>query len=623
MRFMNSRIKELTQKFFSSLAENGIITTARKVSLFVNNKIALYKLHKYAFDAFYQAKYIPSNTTNADILPICFYNISLINVIDLATEKPVYTNQYLPRLPLLFTENFVERINYHSRIAKEYQIYGFCYEIDNINNFTNFFSNLNLSGINMPFCISLNHKLSFENIKTIFKTINYEDYIKHDNNCIIILDCVENPKIINEFVQNVDNALANLEINYELWAKIPNNTHFNNDRIKAVINAYNIEELQPVKKKSLPFIHNASYNKLYYYNKVAESLKQHIKSNKLVYNIVYNAQDNVKNNDVSFYKYSLIHFYNWVKNECVFLRKTYEKNKRFLFIESYNNWEKLNHIVPEKRTGYAFLNTMYRAMFNKKIYGKKLSKYTEDLPASVQNAPQICVHAHIYYIDLLDEIITELKKIPYAFDVFISTDSYKKADMIMDAFQRNHKEFNVFIDVFENAGRDIAPFIEQMRYMITKYKFICHIHSKKSIIDSYGKNWRDYLFKSLFGSSENIAHIIKNLEFNKGLGIVFPKSFKILEEATHWSLNKNIAEKLLKKMNINMMLPVNNIVFPVGNMFWARVDAILPLFTYIKMSDFPRERGQIDGTVAHAIERLWVYIVEHNGYTFSYCGDDR
>lgn len=623
MVLMNNRIKELTCKFFSSLFYNGVSPTAKKVSLYINNKIAQNKLHRYSFDAFYQAKYLPSNTTNTDIMPICFYHISLINIVELATHKPEYINHYIPRIPLLFTENFVERINYHSRIAKEYQIYGFCYEIDNINNFTNFFSNLNLAGINMPFCISLNYKLTFDNIKTIFRTIKYDNYIKNGDSYIIVLDCTEKTEIINEFVQKVDNVLSKLAISYELWAKVSNNTIVENKRINAVLNAYNIREIEPVSQKSLSYISNSIQNRLYYYNKIAESLREHKNSEKLIYNIVYNAQDTTKDNGVSFYKYSLAHFYNWIKNECAYLRKTYDKNKRFLFIDSFNNWEKLNHIVPEKRTGYAYLNTMYRAIYNKKIYGKKLSAYSQDLPFMAQYASQICIHAHIYYIDLLDEIVAELKKIPYTFDVYISTDSYKKADIIMDAFQRNHKEFNVFIDVFENIGRDVAPFIEQMRHHITKYKFICHIHSKKSIMDSYGKNWRDYLFKSLFGSKENIAHIIKNLEYNKGLGIVFPKSFQILEEATHWSLNRNIAEKLLKKMNIDIMLPVNNIVFPVGNMFWARVDAILPFFTYIQMSDFPKERGQIDGTIAHAIERLWVYVAEHNGYTFSYCGDDK
>ena len=42
-------------------------------------------------------------------------------------------------------------------------------------------------------------------------------------------------------------------------------------------------------------------------------------------------------------------------------------------------------------------------------------------------------------------------------------------------------------------------------------------------------------------------------------------------------------------------------------MFWARVDAILPLFTNNLSDNFPNEKGQADGTIAHAIERLWVH----------------
>ena len=616
---MNNKLNELINKFFTSLFQSGISATIKKVSLYIQNKIALNKLYKHSFDAFYQAKYLPSNTTNADVLPICFYNISHINITNLALNKPVFIHHYMPRLPLLFTESFVERINYHIRIAKEYQIYGFCYEVNDINKFTNFFSNLHLAGVSMPFCISLHHKLTFENIKTIFKTIKYDNYIKHNDNYIIVLDCTENTDIINEFIQKVDNALTNFGINYELWLKVPNNTTIDNEKITGVLNTYNTQELSPVSIKPMPYISISIQNKLYYYNQVAESLKKHAKSGRLEYNVISNAQDTLRQNGVTFYKYSLLHFYNWVKIECVYLRKIYEKNKRFLFIDSFNNWEKLNHIVPEKHTGYAFLNTMYRAMFNKKIYGKKLSVYEQDLPEDAYNTSKICVHAHIYYIDLLDEMVMELKKIPYKFDVYISTDSYKKADIIMDIFQRNHKEFNVFIDVFENKGRDVAPFIEQMRSIITKYKFICHIHSKKSVTNIHGAEWRNYLFDSLFGSSENISHIIKNLEYNKGLGIVFPKSFQVLEEAATWNLNKKYADNVLKKMGIDIMLPIHG-VFPVGNMFWARVDAILPFFTNIQMSDFPKEKGQVDGTIAHAIERLWVYVAEYNGYTYSFCG---
>lgn len=93
---------------------------------------------------------------------------------------------------------------------------------------------------------------------------------------------------------------------------------------------------------------------------------------------------------------------------------------------------------------------------------------------------------------------------------------------------------------------------------------------------------------------------------NKGLGIVFPKPFHNLENAIHWGLNKDLAENVLQKLHIDIKLPVNNIVFPVGNMFWARVDAVLPLFTNTVADNFPNEKGQADGTTAHAIERLWV-----------------
>ena len=245
---------------------------------------------------------------------------------------------------------------------------------------------------------------TFENIKTIFKTIKYDNYIKHNDNYIIVLDCTENTDIINEFIQKVDNALTNFGINYELWLKVPNNTTIDNEKITGVLNTYNTQELSPVSIKPMPYISISIQNKLYYYNQVAESLKKHAKSGRLEYNVISNAQDTLRQNGVTFYKYSLLHFYNWVKIECVYLRKIYEKNKRFLFIDSFNNWEKLNHIAPEKRTGYAFLNTMYRAMFNKKIYGKKLSVYNQDMPLAAYNTSQICIHAHIYYIDLLDEI---------------------------------------------------------------------------------------------------------------------------------------------------------------------------------------------------------------------------
>src|SRR5262249_13012858 len=57
--------------------------------------------------------------------------------------------------------------------------------------------------------------------------------------------------------------------------------------------------------------------------------------------------------------------------------------------------------------------------------------------------------------------------------------------------------------------------------------------------------------------------------------------------------------------------------FPSGSMFWARSAALRPLLDLnLSYGDFPEEAGQIDGTPAHAIERLYYYACERAGFTW-------
>ena len=45
--------------------------------------------------------------------------------------------------------------------------------------------------------------------------------------------------------------------------------------------------------------------------------------------------------------------------------------------------------------------------------------------------------------------------------------------------------------------------------------------------------------------------------------------------------------------------------YPAGSMFWTLGSSASLLDLDLKVSDFPDEQGQIDGTLAHAIERLF------------------
>jgi lipopolysaccharide biosynthesis protein len=49
--------------------------------------------------------------------------------------------------------------------------------------------------------------------------------------------------------------------------------------------------------------------------------------------------------------------------------------------------------------------------------------------------------------------------------------------------------------------------------------------------------------------------------------------------------------------------------FPVGTMFWARAEKLRPLFELsLTWSDYPAEPLATDGTLLHAIERIFPFL---------------
>ena len=60
----------------------------------------------------------------------------------------------------------------------------------------------------------------------------------------------------------------------------------------------------------------------------------------------------------------------------------------------------------------------------------------------------------------------------------------------------------------------------------------------------------------------------------------------------------------------------NQLIFPSGNMFWAKVNAIYQIFEFRLINIFPKEKNQTNETIMHAIERIWLYLVKLNGYNY-------
>ena len=70
----------------------------------------------------------------------------------------------------------------------------------------------------------------------------------------------------------------------------------------------------------------------------------------------------------------------------------------------------------------------------------------------------------------------------------------------------------------------------------------------------------------------------------------------------------------LKRIFHKNQVAGNKIVFPLGDMFWAKSKAIYQIFN-VKLK-FPEELGQTNETIMHAIERLLLYLVKLNWYLY-------
>lgn len=228
---------------------------------------------------------------------------------------------------------------------------------------------------------------------------------------------------------------------------------------------------------------------------------------------------------------------------------------------------------------------------------------------------KVAVVAHIFYPDLTEEIIEYLKNIPLPFGLFVTTDTEEKKRQISETVAKsglNTIEFE--IRVTPNRGRDIAPKYIGFRDVYARYDAFLHLHTKKSDhTDGLGNVWRHYLLEHLIGSKE-IAKANLAILSRDNVGIVYPEHLTQIKPHINWGYNFPIAQKILAKAGI--ALDINTVLeFPSGSMLWGRSQAISPIFDLnLDFTDFPEEKAQIDGTLAHALERTLLYFVEKSGH---------
>jgi lipopolysaccharide biosynthesis protein len=219
---------------------------------------------------------------------------------------------------------------------------------------------------------------------------------------------------------------------------------------------------------------------------------------------------------------------------------------------------------------------------------------------------------HVFYPDLADELRTYLENIPGAVDVYISTDTPTKRDVIERAFSGWSKG-RLDVRLAVNRGRDVAPKLITFKDVYARHPIVLHLHSKKSPHDSCLRMWRHFTYENLIGDPSIAGGILSMMEHCPDIGMVAPDHYFGVKNLIGWAGNLDIAQPLAARMGVDID-PAAPLDFPSGSMFWARSAALRPLLDLdLSFEDFAPERGQPDGTLAHAIERLFFYSCQISG----------
>ena len=229
----------------------------------------------------------------------------------------------------------------------------------------------------------------------------------------------------------------------------------------------------------------------------------------------------------------------------------------------------------------------------------------DDVPVNdKQDGLNLALHIHAYYVDLLPQIIQRLGLNQRRPDLFVSVNDE-------DALKVAQEHLSVYpgcvvaIKVVPNRGRDIGPFLTSfLPEMILSYDLVGHIHTKKSkdITDeNMGKTWFHFLMENLIGGTSGpmMDIIINRMQQDFSIGMVFPDDPYIT------GIDKNADIAALIGPDIGVLNVPEHFLYPVGNMFWARVSVLKPISEmHLSWEDYPDEPLPYDGSLLHALERL-------------------
>jgi len=240
--------------------------------------------------------------------------------------------------------------------------------------------------------------------------------------------------------------------------------------------------------------------------------------------------------------------------------------------------------------------------------GRRLRSFVNGLsgPRPHPNV-RVAIVAHVYYVDLADEIVNLRNIFPSLVPVYLTVPKENLRDLNAIVADRP----NIFLHAYENRGRDILPFLQLLGSgALDSYDAVLKLHTKRSphLID--GDLRRRLLFAMLCGERNATYRAIKAFE-EEDTGLVgWQDCYRT--DPIYWMANQHRVSEICSRMQASEFMELG---FFEGSMFWFRpaaFDALRQL--NILPHEFEAEAGQLDGTLHHAVERCFTIAARAEGF---------
>lgn len=226
-------------------------------------------------------------------------------------------------------------------------------------------------------------------------------------------------------------------------------------------------------------------------------------------------------------------------------------------------------------------------------------------PSIPPTLPNTLIHCHVHYPSLLPNLVDAWQHIPNRKVLITTSHSH-----LIPALQliMSRLELSPFvIQTVPNRGRDIAPFLCATRpFLLDDTQIVVHCHTKRSlhVNHSSASDWFTSLLTATFDPAITTECILP-LFSNTTTGLVFPWPHKFVAHNVNWGSNYLLCQSLFNSLGLDLPR-YTYLYFPAGSFFWIRSE-ILSLLLDLNLTyfDFPLEPLPDDGSLAHAIERIF------------------